>query len=79
MPPDLRALQRALGGEISGAQLLCPGPGHSQGDRSLAVRPSGDKLVVHAFFSPRQLAGLSGLRARPLRRAAMATGRRAGN
>ena len=37
---DLRALQRALGGEICGGQLLCPGPGHSPRDRSLAVRLS---------------------------------------
>ena len=47
---DLRSLQRALGGEISGGQLLCPGPGHSPRDRSLAVRPSpdGDGFVVHS-------------------------------
>jgi Toprim domain len=35
---DLRTLRRALGGEISGGQLLCPGPGHSPKDRSLSVR-----------------------------------------
>jgi len=47
---DLRSLQRALGGEISGKQLLCPGPGHSPRDRSLAVRPSpdGDGFIVHS-------------------------------
>jgi hypothetical protein len=47
---DLRSLQRALGGEISGGQLLCPGPGHTPRDRSLAVRPSpdGDGFVVHS-------------------------------
>jgi putative DNA primase/helicase len=47
---DLRILQRALGGEISGGQLLCPGPGHSPRDRSLAVRPSpnGDGFIVHS-------------------------------
>ena len=70
---DLRSLQRALGGETSGGQLLCPGPGHSPRDRSLAVRPSpdGDGFVVHSHCgdawtsamsppkgpSPRQLAG----------------------
>jgi putative DNA primase/helicase len=43
---DLRSLQRALGGEISGGQLLCPGPGHSPRDRSLSVRPIGDDFVV---------------------------------
>jgi hypothetical protein len=48
---DLRSLQRALGGEISGGQLLCPGPGHSPRDRSLAVRPSpdGDGFIVHSY------------------------------
>ncbi len=46
---DLRTLQRALGGEISAGQLLCPGPGHSRKDRSLAVRLSGnDGFVVHS-------------------------------
>jgi hypothetical protein len=35
---DLRALRAALSGEISGGQLLCPGPGHSPKDRSLSVR-----------------------------------------
>jgi putative DNA primase/helicase len=39
---DLRTLQRALGGVINGGQVLCPGPGHSAQDRSLAVRPDGN-------------------------------------
>jgi Toprim domain-containing protein len=43
---DLRTLQRALGGEICGGQLSCPGPGHSPKDRSLCVRLSGDGFVV---------------------------------
>jgi putative DNA primase/helicase len=45
---DLRALQYALGGEISGGQLLCPGPGHSPKDRSLSVRliNGGSNFVV---------------------------------
>jgi putative DNA primase/helicase len=30
----------ALGGEVSGANILCPGPGHSPKDRSLSVRLS---------------------------------------
>jgi hypothetical protein len=49
---DLRTLQRALGGEISGGQLLCPGPGHSATDRSLSVKPEKDApdgLLVHSF------------------------------
>jgi len=45
---DLRNLQRALGGEISGGQLLCPGPGHSPRDRSLAVRPSSGGFIVYS-------------------------------
>ena len=47
---DLWSLQRALGGEISGGQVLCPGPGHSPRDRSLAVRPSpdGEGFIVHS-------------------------------
>jgi hypothetical protein len=46
---DLRTLHRALGGEISGGQLLCPGPGHGPRDRSLSVRLNGDDFVVHSF------------------------------
>jgi hypothetical protein len=47
-------LHRALGGEITrgknGPQVLCPGPGHSKQDRSLAVMPAtdGDGFVVHS-------------------------------
>jgi hypothetical protein len=35
---DLRRMATALGGEITGGQILCPGPGHSHRDRSLSVR-----------------------------------------
>ena len=45
---NLRTLQRALGGEICGGQLSCPGPGHSPKDRSLCVRLSGDDFVVYS-------------------------------
>jgi putative DNA primase/helicase len=45
---DLRTLQRALGGEIYGGQLSCPGPGHSPKDRSLCVRLSGDDFIVYS-------------------------------
>ena len=37
---DLHTLCHALGGEIAGKQLLCPGPGHSPVDRSLSIRLS---------------------------------------
>ena len=49
---DLRTIARALGGKISGGQVLAPGPGHSQRDRSLAVRfdhRAPDGFVVASF------------------------------
>src|SRR5262249_36369693 len=49
---DLRTIARALGGEVSGRQVLAPGPGHSPKDRSLcislAATPSGG-FLVHSF------------------------------
>jgi hypothetical protein len=47
---DIHAMARALGGQIvNGRQLLCPGPGHSAGDRSLAVWLTGDgNFGVHS-------------------------------
>jgi putative DNA primase/helicase len=48
---DLRSVARALGGEVSGRQVLAPGPGHSPRDRSLAVRPHSsapDGFMVHS-------------------------------
>jgi putative DNA primase/helicase len=39
---DLRYIARSLGGEVSGRQVIAPGPGHSPHDRSLAVRPTPD-------------------------------------
>src|SRR5262245_963509 len=49
---DLRAIARALGGEVSGQQVLAPGPQHSPKDRSLCVSlapamPGG--FLVHSF------------------------------
>jgi hypothetical protein len=35
---DLHHYAQALGGEISGDQVLAPGPGHSREDRSLSVK-----------------------------------------
>jgi putative DNA primase/helicase len=48
---SLNQIHHALGGEISGGQVLCPGPGHSQQDRSLAVKPADndDGFVVMSF------------------------------
>ena len=48
-------LHRALGGEIrrgkNGPCVVCPGPGHSHADRSLAVSPANnaDGFLVHSF------------------------------
>jgi putative DNA primase/helicase len=39
-PSNLRAIAHALGGEVSGSQVLAPGPGHGPRDRSLSVRLS---------------------------------------
>jgi putative DNA primase/helicase len=49
----LRHLAQALGGDVAGAAVLCPGPGHSPRDRSLSVRPSatdpeGFEVYSHA-------------------------------
>jgi putative DNA primase/helicase len=49
--PDLRAIARALGGEIIGGQVLCPGPSHSPTDRSLAIRLSAESpfgFIAHS-------------------------------
>lgn len=43
---------RALGGEVSGGQVLCPGPGHSHTDRSLSVMQSpgaANGFIVNSF------------------------------
>ena len=50
---DLRSIARALGGEVSGQQVLAPGPGHTPRDRSLAVSlshtaPDGFVAFSHA-------------------------------
>jgi hypothetical protein len=45
---------RALGGEASGDQISCPGPGHSAKDRSLSVKidpDAADGFVVNSFVS----------------------------
>ncbi|MGK7056878.1 AAA family ATPase [Bradyrhizobium sp. 1050_B9_N1_2] len=45
-------LAQALGGEVSGSQILAPGPGHSPKDRSLSIRlddTAPDGMVVHSF------------------------------
>jgi putative DNA primase/helicase len=49
---DLRAIARALRGEVSGSQVLAPGPGHGPRDRSLSVKLSStapDGFLCHSF------------------------------
>lgn len=51
MITDLRALARALGGEMVSGQVLAPGPGHSPRDRSLSVKLSAsspDGFLAHS-------------------------------
>jgi hypothetical protein len=51
-PISLRQLAHALGGDVSGNQVVAPAPGHSRRDRSLAVKPSAtarDGFIVCAF------------------------------
>jgi putative DNA primase/helicase len=64
---DLRSLARALSGEISGRQVLAPGPGHGRFDRSLSIRfdraaPGG--FVVHSFAGDDPIACKDYVRAR---------------
>ena len=44
----LAEMARRLGGEVSGGQVRCPGPGHSPADRSLSVKlnDKGNGVVV---------------------------------
>ena len=53
MSRDIRAMARLLEGEaVSGQQILCPGPGHSQRDRSLSVWLTSDApegFSCHSF------------------------------
>ena len=47
---SLREIARALGGELSGGRVLCPGPGHhSPRDRSLQVTLSPTGFLAHSF------------------------------
>jgi hypothetical protein len=49
----------ALGGEVSGGEVLAPGPGHSAKDRSLSIKldaSAPDGMVVHSFAGDDALA-----------------------
>jgi hypothetical protein len=50
--PSLKQVAQALGGELSGNQVLAPGPGHSPKDRSLSIKleaSAPDGFLVHSF------------------------------
>jgi hypothetical protein len=49
---DPGALARALGGSVSGHNVIVTGPGHSRADRSLSLKidpTAPDGFVVHSF------------------------------
>jgi hypothetical protein len=48
---NLRIIAHALGGDISGRQVLAPGPGHSPRDRSLSIRLSSDAPDGFVLYS----------------------------
>ena len=50
--PSIAKIAELLGGDVQGAEVLCPGPGHSAGDRSLSVKPDPadrEGFVTHSF------------------------------
>jgi RecA-family ATPase len=47
----LRQIATAMGGEVSGKQVLCPGPSHSAQDRSLSIAPSNETELGVMFNS----------------------------
>lgn len=49
--PDLRSIAVALGGEVTGRQVVAPGPGHGRADRSLAVKPDNSHPDGFVVFS----------------------------
>lgn len=56
---DVQSIARALGGVVSGGQVMAPAPGHSARDRSLSIRldPSApDGLLVNTFAGDEPLA-----------------------
>jgi hypothetical protein len=65
-PASLAALARALGGDCyaGGRRALVPAPGHGAADRSVSLRLSGDRLLVHSFGGADWREVLDDLRAR---------------
>ena len=48
---NLQEIAKRLGGDVSAAGILCPGPNHSPKDRSLSVRFSGPSDFVVTSFA----------------------------
>jgi hypothetical protein len=47
---ELHSWAKLLGGEVSGDEIVCPGPGHTAKDRSLSVKIGRDgEPIVHSF------------------------------
>jgi putative DNA primase/helicase len=49
---SLKEIARAVGGEVTGQQVIGPGPGHGPRDRSLSIRLSADSplgFLTHSF------------------------------
>jgi putative DNA primase/helicase len=70
---DPRAVARALGGSVSGRNVVAPGPGHSRDDRSLSIKiepAAPDGFILHSF------AGDSPIECRDHVRAALGLGAR---
>jgi hypothetical protein len=73
MTLDPRAVARALGGKVSGRNVVAPGPGHSRADRSLSIKidpAAPDGFIVFSF------AGDSPITCRDYVRAALGLGAR---
>jgi hypothetical protein len=67
MTAQLKSWARALGGEVSGRGVTCPGPGHSARDRSLSITPSAGApsgFLVHSFAGDDPIDCLDYVRAR---------------
>jgi hypothetical protein len=63
----LSSWARALGGDVNGRSVTCPGPGHSPRDRSLSVTPEpsvANGFLVHSFAGDDPIVCLDYVRAR---------------
>jgi hypothetical protein len=63
----LQSWAGALGGIVSGPNVVCPGPGHSSRDRSLSVTPSGaspNGFLVNSFAGDDPIVCLDYVRAK---------------